>query len=551
VSKVKELLKQGKKDELWKMCCGYIDLNMEQFMTIQRELLTEQIQLLKRSTLGRKVMRGAMPDTIEEFREQVPLTKYIDYCPELLNKDESVLAVKPIKWAHTSGKSGEFPFKWAPISPRTWEEMELLLYAAYIFATTDRKGRVPDGPTKFLYATAPAPYTVGVLAYLCEEEFGWKYFPSPRESEQLSFVERLDKGFWMALEEGIDGVYGLTAVLVAIGEKFKNGSGSVPLSALIKRPKALGRLTGAMIKSKLAGRKMLPRDIWKIKGMACGGTDSFIFRDKIKEMWGVWPLDIYAGTEGLIVAMQTWDYAGMTFVPHMDFLEFIPESEYFKEKADPAYKPKTVLMNEVQAGQVYEIVVTNFHGGAMVRYRAGDMVRINALRNEKLGIEIPQMSFERRADDLIDLGIIRLNETVIWKAIEQSGVAYTDWTARKEVVDGRPALKLYVEMKDLSASPAVMEKAVYENIKKLNDGFIHWDLASMEKMISYRPVVLEALPIGSFKEYAIKRQAEGADLAQLKPPHINPNDAVLNLLRGVGGKKEPAAVEIKHKQLVS
>jgi hypothetical protein len=381
VSKVKELLKQGKRDELWKMCCGYIDLNMEQFMAIQRELLLEQIQLLKRSALGRKVMRGAMPETIEEFREKVPLTKYIDYCPELLNKDESVLAVKPERWAHTSGKSGEFPFKWAPISPRTWEEMENLLYAAYIFATTDKRGKVPDGPTKFLYATAPAPYTVGVLAYLCEEEFGWKYFPSPHDSEKMSFVERLDKGFWMALEEGIDGVYGLTAVLVAIGEKFKNGSNNLKMTDLLKRPRALARLGKALIKSKLAGRKMLPRDIWNIKGMACGGTDSFIFRDKIKEMWGVWPLDIYAGTEGLIVAMQTWDYAGMTFVPHMDFLEFIPESEYFKGQADPKYQPKTVLLDEVKPGEVYEIVVTNFHGGAMVRYRAGDMIRINALRN--------------------------------------------------------------------------------------------------------------------------------------------------------------------------
>jgi len=553
VSKVKELLKQNKRDEIWKLCCGYIDLNIDQFMNIQKQLLTEQLEFLKRSTLGRKVMKGVIPDSIEEFREQVPLTRYKDYCPELLNKDESCLPVKPVQWAHTSGKSGEFPFKWVPISPRTWEEMEHLMYAAFIFATTHKKGVVPEAPKHFLYATAPSPYTVGVLAYLCEESFGWKYFPSPRESENLSFIERLDKGFWMALEQGIDAVYGLTAVLVAIGEKFKNGSGAVKLSSLIKRPRALMRLGKGLLKSKLAGRPMLPRDIWKIKGMACGGTDSYIFQDKIKEMWGVIPLDIYAGTEGLIVAMQTWDFGGMTFVPHMDFLEFIPESEYFKEKADPSYKPKTILLDEVEAGQVYEIVITNFHGGAMVRYRAGDMIRITALRNEKLGIEIPQMAFERRADDLIDLGIIRLNETVIWKALENTKIPYVDWTARKEVVDGRPALSLYLELNNFSASQKFIEKEIYENIKKLNDGFIHWDLPSMEKMINYRPVVVTKLRPGSFKQFAAKRQAEGADLAQLKPPHINPSDDILNLLGAYSAEfePEPEIAEEKQKELAS
>ena len=69
-----ELLQQGRNEELWQMCCGYISLTLEQFMSIQNRLLLEQIELLKRCTLGRKIMRGAKPETIEEFREQVPLT---------------------------------------------------------------------------------------------------------------------------------------------------------------------------------------------------------------------------------------------------------------------------------------------------------------------------------------------------------------------------------------------------------------------------------------------------------------------------------------------
>ena len=39
------------------------------------------------------------------------------------------------------------------------------------------------------------------------------------------------------------------------------------------------------------------------------------------------------------------------------------------------------------------------------------------------------------------------------------------------------------------------------------------------------------LPQGSFANYTAQRQAEGADLAHLKPPHINPSDKVLALLQ--------------------
>ena len=81
-----DLLREGRREELWQMCCGFIDLSLEQFMTIQKRLLLEQIELLKDCELGERVMRGAMPETIEEFREQVPLTTYDDHLPDLVEK---------------------------------------------------------------------------------------------------------------------------------------------------------------------------------------------------------------------------------------------------------------------------------------------------------------------------------------------------------------------------------------------------------------------------------------------------------------------------------
>ena len=112
---VKELLRTGRKDELWQMCCGFLDLNIEQFMSIQKRLMLEQIELLNNSAIGKKIFKGTMPQNIEEFRRRAPLTTYKDYCPELSEKREDALPVKPLYWQHTSGRSIDYPFKWESI----------------------------------------------------------------------------------------------------------------------------------------------------------------------------------------------------------------------------------------------------------------------------------------------------------------------------------------------------------------------------------------------------------------------------------------------------
>lgn len=535
MSKIKDLIQKHKYEELWQTSCGFIDLSLNEFMDIQKWLLEEQLGLLNNCELGKKVMRGAKPQTIEEFRRDVPLTTYIDYCPELLEKREDVLPAKPLYWIHTSGKSGEYPFKWVPISQRMWDELGPIACATRLFLHAKHKGDVNiKKNVRLLNATAPMPYASGLIAYKCAEEFNYKYLPALQESEQMPFSERIEKGFWLALSEGITGVYGLAGVLVAIGERFKNKSGDVKLSAVLSRPRALLRLLKGLIKSKLARRPMLPRDLWSLSAISCTGTDSVIFRDKIREMWGLVPLDVYASTESLFISMQTWDRTSMTVVPTMNFLEFIPEPEHLKWYADRSYQPKTVLLNEVKAGENYEVVITNFHGGAMVRYRIGDMVRITGLRNEALDIDIPQISFLRRADELIDIaGFTRLTEKIIWQAIENTGIPYVDWTLRKDVQAGKPVLHLYMELKDgCTASEQDVASAVDEQLMALDD-----DYPNLQAMLGMRPIIVTLLKGGAFLEFMSKRLADGADLAHLKPKHINPSDQVLSLL---GVKSKPA-----------
>jgi len=536
VSKIRELLKQGRHEELWQMCCGFVDLSLEQFMAIQRRLLLEQIELLKYCEHGRKVMRGAMPDTVEEFREQVPLTTYADYCPELPEQREDVLPTEPTLWQHSTGRSSEYPFKlapykWVPLSSRFCDELGKLMFGIGILASCKERGDVSHAKehAKIVYTVAPRSYTSGVLTYIMQEESAPDFLPPLDEAEKMSFEARIELGFRQALSEGIDYFFGLPIVLVAVGERLGKQSGKVDVRPLLSQPKVLLRLAKGLVKSKLAHRPMLPRDLWTISGIMSGGADGTVLKERVKKLWGRYPLDTYACTEGALIATQTWDYDGMTFIPNLNFLEFIPETEHSKWQLDHSYQPRTVLLDEVKPGENYEMVITNFHGGAMVRYRMGDVIRITSLRDEKLGIDIPQMAFENRVDDVIDIaGFVRLNEKVIWQAIENTNIAYEDWTVRKEVAGDRPVLHLYLELKDgYVASERGVATAVLEQFKKLDKGTFY---SGLEGMLDSNPIQVTLLPEGAFANYMAQRQAEGADLAHIKPPHINPSEGVLSLL---------------------
>jgi len=522
-----ELLREGKTQDLWQRCCGFVDLKMEQFMSIQRELLLEQIELLNRCELGNKVMRGAKPHSVEEFREQVPITTYVNYAPYLLEKREDVLPEKPMLWQRTSGRSGEYPCKWVPVTRRMYDELGDAILGIFILATAkDRGDVIIEDHDKLLYGAAPPPYASGSYFRRLAEMGVFDILPPLEEAEEMGFEERIQKGFKMGLSEGMDVMFAISSVLVAIGERFGQGGGLKRAASMLTEPKILPNLLKAVLKSKLAGRPLLPRDIWSIKGLIAGGADNEIYREKIKHLWGRYPLDVYGGTEPFLIAMQTWDYEAMTFLPHINFLEFMPEMERQQWVSEPMYQPNLLLLDEVQEGESYALVITNFRGGAFMRYFLGDVVKISSLRNKKVNIDIPQMVFDSRIDGIIDIsGFTRLTEKTVWQALENSGLAYQDWSVRKEAGE-KPLLHLYIEpTENARITDDEATTVIHEQLKILDS-----DYAALETMLGLKPLKVTVLPVGTFQAYVSKQRAAGADLAHLKPPHVNPSEAAIDKL---------------------
>ncbi len=526
-----EMLTQGMREDVWRKYCGFLDLSKLRFMEIQERLLLEQIDLLSRCEIGRKFMGGYVPTSMEEFRERVPLTTHRDYLPYFLRNphaEPGVLPSEPVAWVRTSGRSSEYGFKWAPYSQEMVRKVGEFVVTCFLLASCSGRGDVrlePEDVT--LYTLAPAPYfTGGVIARGFAQELNPVFIPSLDEGDKMDFEQRIKEGFRLGLKNGIDLFYGLSSVLVKIGEQFEQGSGTTNISLDMLHPLILARLIKGLVKSKIEHRGLRPKDLWKVKGIIAGGMDTAFYADKIEDYWGVKPLEGYGGTEVGGVAVQTWNHKAMTFLPDCNFIEFIPEDEFLLSSDDPDFTPNPRTLDEVTPG-IYELVVTNLHGNAFVRYRTGDLIEIVSLRDTELNIDIPQMVFYARADGIIDIGgFTRLTEKSVYKAINSTGLPIVGWTARKEYLQNKPILHLYLESSNGYQTEEVSE-VMHSMLKEEDAGY-----ADLEKMLGIYPLKVTMLQKGAFKNYIETKQKAGADLAHLKPPSVNPKDEEIRLLVG-------------------
>jgi len=516
--------------DIWQRYCGFLDLDISQYMARQRSLLEEQLPRLAGCELGKVIMKGRAPRTVNEFRRVVPFTTYADYVPYFSKRRDDVLPEKPVVWAHTSGRSGEIELKWIPFPRKVYDMIGDLAFSCFILAAARAKGNVAlTRKMRIPYFVAPAPYVTGITIQCMQDQVGFTVMPEVKKAEKMEFRERIQEAFRASLADGVDFFFGIPSVLLQISERFsKMGRGERSPSPMKLSPKAIMRIMKGVLKSRLMGRPLLPRDLWKVRGIVCGGTDTGIFANKVTDSWGTRPLEGYMSTEFVVGAVQSWARNGLVFYPDLLFWEFITEKDYRMFMSDPSYIPPSCLMDEVQPNTEYVVAGTSFHGGALVRYIIGDLLKVVSLEDMKAGIRLPHFSFLTRIDGLIDVGgFTRLTEKIIWEAIENSGVPYEEWTIRKEYQGEKPVLHLYMELRDGLEDASDIANSIHTSLKKLDKNYLE-----MEELAGLKPLNVSIVSKGTFQRYYEERQAAGADLGHLKPPHMNASDTMIsNLLR--------------------
>ena len=185
-----------------------------------------------------------------------------------------------------------------------------------------------------------------------------------------------------------------------------------------------------------------------------------------------------------------------------------------------------MLYDEVQEGELYEVVISQFFGMPLLRYRMHDLVKFTGLEDRETGVRLPHILFQRRVGETIDLAALaRLDERTLWQAIADSGIRYTDWVATKEYEAGQSYLRLHIELKD-DSTPEQVSELVDAHLK-----LIDVDYRDIESYLGMQPVRVTVLPQGTFQRYTERQRQAGADLAHLKPPHVNASVDVLAALQ--------------------
>ena len=497
-------LKSVPREQLWEQYCGFLDYTLADFMLIQNQLMLEQMKLWAASELGKRLLNGRTIDTVEQFREQFPLTTYADYADILLMKRGDMLPDEPIVWIQTAWEGGKHPVKLAPYTRSMLNTFGDNIISCMMLATSTGKGRFDIAPNyTFLYGLAPLPYATGLLPRALHNEIDLRFLPPVEEAERVSFSERNRQGFKLGLQKGIDYFFALGSVASFVshsfGESAAKSRGGLRALAAMKPSMALKYL-GAKRKARKEGRLMVPGDVFSLKGFMVAGTDNRCYKDELEALWGIRPVEVFAGTEPTCVGVETWAKNGMYFFPDACFYEFIPESEADKNARDPAYQPQTCLMHQVQAGEKYELVISVFKGGAFMRYRVGDVYRCLGPDREAGGAYLPRFAFIDRTPDVIDVaGFTRITESSIRNVIQLSGLTIVDWIAVKEFgPDQKPFLHLYVELDPESLADRAVSREILREQMSIYFRYVDQDYKNLIRAMGRDPLEITILRCGTF-----------------------------------------------------
>lgn len=497
----KELIRKNNKRYLWNKYCSFLELSIDDYMDIQNELILEQISLWKESKLGKSILNNVDINSIDEFRNKVKLTAYDDYADILLKKENYSLPINSEIWIQTTWEGGTKPIKVAPYSRGMLDVFKDNIVSCLILSSSTKKYKFKfKHNDKMLYGLAPLPFLTGLVPYSLSEATDVKILPPVEKAQNMSFSKRNALGFKMAMQEDVELFFGLGSVAHAVTKALTERKGKASVKSLLKyKPKMLARLIKAKKRCDKENRDLLPKDLFNLKCFMIAGTDNKCYKDDLEKSWGIRPLELFAGTEMSLIGTETWNRNGLYFFPKTCFYEFIKLDDVIANKIQGIDITKTYLLDEVEEGIKYELVISTLNGGAFMRYRTGDIYCCVGLKDLDNNINLPRFEYVDRIPWIIDIaGFSRFNEKELSNVIKESNIDVNDWYATKSLTDnGKPILHLYLEINN--------EYNEEDVISNLDEVFTKTDedYDGLKKILGTNPLKVTFLKEKTINEYRV------------------------------------------------
>jgi hypothetical protein len=316
--------------------------------------------------------------TPEQFAETVPLSDYASMRPYWNQIHENpqlpIITADPVIWyVQSSGSTGKpkaLPISRAGLSDYTAGSMLFLM--SFINAQ-EGNNKVFDGTMLTFAAPArigdingvPLGYMTGIAREMIANALLKRIVkPGVEIFNMTEMGEKLWAYAKYAVTENITSLGGITTLVFAFIRRMQHEYGPSLLEEF------RGTKHEARIKEALSDDGTLDLNVlWpNLIMVGATGVDADPYKPWLKKtlpnatLW-----DNFAGSEGLYgTTLLKHTDNGIQLLPHINYFEFIPESEIDKED------PKAIPLSDVKKNNRYELVLTNMMG--YTRYRIGDMV---------------------------------------------------------------------------------------------------------------------------------------------------------------------------------
>ena len=494
-----------------------------------------------------------------DYAEKVPLSSYEDYEPYIermlcFNQKNLLTADEVVYYAHTSGTTGA-----SKMIPCTRQALDVFFTAGYerVFALCDAVCRERTG--------AGIPACKGIT--MMESRIGYTTFGVSHGAISETVLVPEDTEGYIALPEEL--IYTTSdfdrrhvKMLFALRERrlsFMMCSFAPFLYDMItylrRNWKMLcddieaGRINPEIVVSP-ALRKRLearmapdPERAAQVRAiMAVHEADAFVpllwpdmrliatigtaafapCLEKLRKSFGPdIPVDYlgYVSSEATIGTVLRENEGEYMLLPWGGFYEFIPMEEGTLEKP--------LLMDQLEVGKEYELIVTNLSG--FYRYRLGDVVRVAGYHNE-----CPMLVCAYRKSQLISMYGEKVTETALQTAVEamakDTGMAALEYSVYADS-ETDPGHYIVLLESDREVRPEEWPRYSECLNRKLCE--IHDSYRKKIQQKIMRPLEVRFVQPQTYALYRDLKVMGGASPNQIKPVHVIANDRLKRFFFGL------------------
>lgn len=267
---------------------------------------------------------------------------------------------------------------------------------------------------------------------------------------------------------------------------------------------------------------LTPQLAWPSLGciVTARGMPSNFYFQKFPQYFGQVPIfgGIYVAAEAVFGIYSQLNDDGSILAINSNFFEFIPEPEWDKEN------PQTLLPHQLEIGQQYRIVVTNYTG--FYRYDIGDIIQVLGFYHQT-----PIITFLQRAKGVLTSTTEKTTDAQVMQAMQtlqkdfQLSLENFCVTLSSEGFPPPYVLNLELSPHRQLKDPQRFLKAFDSQLQTLNTCY------QVERQSTVPAPILRILAPGSFAELSQRLVAKGMPESQVKILNLNPDRQYLQGLQ--------------------